>query len=368
MTRRIPARPAAGAALLLALGQVSAAAAATGRPFSGAFRPVEAAHYALTPSSEEFYTEEYELLAWNEAGDRIVVTFGVSNLGFGDGRAMVAVKVDRKGARSVRGETKFGSGDWSHRPDPFRMRLGPSVLSGGPGRLRAVVSVGEVALDLTFDNVLPPWRPGNGRALYDDSGDKYYDLTLLAPRARVTGTVTVRGRRTAFAGEGYADHRAMNVPPNVAGRRWVRFRAFDGDWTLILQELHFPKDLGGGRSPYLLVGYKDRVVFQSLGYRVKFGRVGRDRDPETPYIYPHSMTVESTVGDRRFEVAIRGRKMRRRDLLAGLGHLERALLSKLVRPVGYYFDADWDLSITAGGGQRWEASGPGSYYIKHITP
>ncbi len=338
-----------------------------GRPFRGRFARVTADHYALHPTGEEFYLEEYDLLAWNEAGDRINIGFAVSNLGFGDMRAKVQARVQWKGGKQARGSTERDEDDWSHRARPFRMVLGGSRLSGGPGKLRAVVKEGGVDLDLTFENVLPPWRPGNGRATYDEDGEEYYDLTLLAPRAKVTGTVKAAGRTVSFSGTGYADHRASNVAPNVAGRRWVRFRAFDGDWTVVMQEFHFPRDLGGGRSPFLLVGYRDGIVFQSLGYRLRFTEVGRDKNPDTPYKYPKAMALRAKAGGRTVEATVKGYGMARSDLLAGLGRVQRAVLSRIVRPVGYYFDADFDLKVVAGEGEAWETSGKGTYYIKHVT-
>jgi len=357
----------AAALLPLLLASATAYAGDRGRPFRGRFAKVGADSYALHPTDDEFYLEEYDLLAWNEAGDRINIGFAVSNLGFGDQRAKVQTRVTFKGQKPVKGSKQYDEGDWTSSSKPFSMVLGDSRLSGGPGKLRAVVKAGGVSLDLTFENVLPPWRPGNGRVTYDSDGEEFYDLTLLAPRAKVTGTVSAGGRKASFSGTGYADHRASNVSPNVAGRRWVRFRAFEGDWTVILQELHFPKDRGGGRSPFLFVGYKDRVVFQSLGYALEFTRVARDRDPETPYRYPEAMTLRAQKGGRAIEAKIRGSNMSRSDLLSGLGRIERAVLSKLVRPVGYYFDADFDLKVTLGEGEAWETTGKGTYYIKHVT-
>ena len=353
--------------LLPALLAAPTAHAERGTPFSGRFSGVTEDHYALHPSGEEFYTEEYDLLAWNAAGDRINLNLAVSNLGWGDNKAGLKVKVKRAGGGTVKASARFDEDEWSHSARPFRVVLGRNQLSGGPGRLSAKVDVGDVQLDLTFVNVLPAWRPGNGRATYDSDGEGYYDLTILAPRAKVTGTITTKGTTARFEGDGYADHRASNVAPNVAGRRWVRFRSFDGDWTVIAQEFHFPKDLGGGRSPFLLVGYKDRVVFQSLGYKLRFTEVGRDGNPDTPYTYPKAMTISARLRDRTFEAKVKGSGMVRSDLLSGLGSVERAVLSKVVRPVGYYFDADFELKVSAGEAGEWATTGKGTYYVKHVT-
>ena len=358
--------PTSFALLLPALLLAPHALADNGKPFKGRFAKVTSAHYALHPDDEEFYTEEYDLLAWNEAGDRVNLNIAVSNLGWGDMKAGVKAKVQRAGIGTTKGSARFDEDEWSHSAKPFRVVLGKNRLSGGPGKLRAVVDVGSVKLDLTFANLLPAWRPGNGRATYDD-GQEYYDLTILAPRAKVTGTVTTKGKSTKFEGQGYADHRSSNVAPNVAGRRWVRFRSFEGDWTIILQEFHFPKDLGGGRSPFLLVGYKDHIVFQSLRYKLKFTDVGRDRNPDTPYKYPKAMKIAARSGGRRFEATVKGYDMVRSDLLSGLGRVERAVLSKIVRPVGYYFDADYEMKVSAGDAGEWATTGKGTYYIKHVT-
>ena len=41
--------------------------------------------------------------------------------------------------------------------------------------------------------------------------------------------------------------------------------------------------------------------------------------------------------------------------------MQRAILSKIVQPVGYYFSAEFDARIDAGPGGSWETSGKGSY-------
>jgi hypothetical protein len=343
-----------------------ASAGSRARPFSGAFRAPTVAHYAVQPQEEEFYGEEFELIGWDEAGNELSMNIVISNLGFGDNSAVVKAKWSPKGGKSAKGSKKFDEDDWSHSKRPFRIHLGANSLSGGPSKLVAVAKFGAVEMKLTFENLLPAWRPGNGRAYYG-SRDLFYDLTIMAPRAKVTGTIKAGGKTHQFDGQGYADHRVSNVAPHVAGRRWVRFRSFEGDWTFILQELHFPRNLGGARSTFLLVGYKDRIVFQTLRYKMRLGDVHRDRNKDTPYSYPGKMEITAKAGDRTLRATITGKLRRRADLLDGIGRMKRSILIRFARPVGYYLDGSYSLEVSRGEAEKWTASGAGSYYVKQVT-
>lgn len=365
---RPPAALALGVTLLaLTLAAGPAWAGGNAKAYSGRFGKVTAKHYAVQPDSAEFYAQEWELRAWNEAGDSVNVNFVVNNLGFGDNKLVVSAKARPAGGKSVKGSKKYSSGDWKSAKKPFRISAGANSLSGGPGKLRAKVSVGKVKLDLTLTNVLPPWRPAGGRIKYGSS-DEFYDFTYLAPRAKVSGTVTAGGKTfTLKDADGFADHRIVNVPPQTAGRRWLTWRSFDGDWTVLAQQVTFPKDLGGRKAQFLLVGYKDRIVFQTVRFKVKYGSLKPDPKGKAGYKYPEALKLEAKAGDRSVVLTAKGTLRTRRDLLASAG-AAKAIIGQFVAPIGYYMDGAYDLQVSLGDGQSFSHQGKGDYTFKQVNP
>ena len=152
--------------VVLAAPASDAWAGNSAKAYKGRFGKVTAKHYAVQPDSAEFYAQEWELRAWNAAGDSVNVNFVVNNLGFGDNKLVVHAKARTAGGDKAKGNKKFSSGDWKSSKKPFRISAGKNSLSGGPGKLHAKVDVGGVSLDLTLVNQLPPWRPANGRLTY----------------------------------------------------------------------------------------------------------------------------------------------------------------------------------------------------------
>lgn len=335
--------------------------------YGGRFGDVGAKHYAVQSDSSEFYAQEWELRAWNAAGDSVNVNFVVNNLGFGDNKLVVSAKAKAKGGKSVKGNKKFSSGDWKSSKAPFRIEAGGSSLTGGPGKLTAKVDVGGVSVDITLVNVLPAWRPANGRITYG-SASEFYDLTYLAPRAKVSGTVTAGGKRfTLKDATGFADHRIVNVPPQTAGRRWLTWRSFEGDWTVLAQEVTFPAKLGGRKARFLLVGYKDRIVFQSVRPTVKYGSLQPDPKGKAGYQYPEAFKIEGKVGDRTASITVQGKLRTRRDLLGSAG-AAKAIIGQFVAPIGYYLDGAYDLQVSLGDGQSFTHQGKGDYTFKQVNP
>ena len=362
--------PTLGAALCALVVMAAAPAARGGEsatPYRGSFSAVGAKHYEVRPDEAEFYAEEWELRAWSEAGDSVSVNFVVNNLGFGDNKPVVQASARAAGGKKVTGQAKFDEGDWSHGSKPFRLSAGGSSLSGGPGEVRVKIALKDVRMDLTFENQLPPWRPAGGRLQYG-SADRYYDVTYLAPRAKVRGVVTAGGRSfTLRDATGWVDHRNVNVPPQVAGKRWLTWRSFEGDWTLLVQDVTFPRDMGGRKARYLLVGYKDRIVFQAVRFKVKYGDLRADPKSDKGYKYPLALRIEADAGDRSVVLTVRGKLRARRDLLGSLG-AAKALVGRFVAPVGYYLDGDYDLRVRLSDGQAFTHSGEGDYVFKQVNP
>ena len=147
----------------------------------------------------------------------------------------------------------------------------------------------------------------------------------------------------------------------------MTWRSFDGDWTVLAQEVAFPRDLGGRKARYLLVGYKGTIVFQTVRYKLGYADLVRDPKSSKGYRYPRTVRIQAKGADRTLSLSIRGKLRHRKDLLASAG-AAKSIIGRFVAPVGYYFDAEYDLRVALDDGTTYEHKGSGEYVFKQDNP
>ncbi len=355
-------------ASMIAIGAAPAHAFDTVTSFGPSDGKVEGKHFSIQPQSQFFYSQEYSFTGWLEDGGEFGAEFLISNVGIGGIKGGVnAWYRPGNGGKKLKASLQKKKGQWSWQNSPAPgMKVGGSSFTAEPGKATIAISEGELQAEAQFINILPPWRPGSGRVHFGSARKDYYDVTLLAPKAQVKGKVLIDGEWKEFTGYGYADHKATTVAPQEQAKTWIRFRAYEGDWTIISQEFILPSSLGGGRIPWIIIGYKDRLVFQSLTHTLTPQNIVEDK--KFSYIYPMGLDFAGKEGDRTLAGKVTATRLTdRADLLSGLGAIERAVVSRFSKPVGYYMDADYLFNLTIAG-KPYQIKGKGSYYVKHLNP
>ena len=161
---------------------------------------------------------------------------------------------------------------------------------------RWIVDVPGFSCDFTFTNVLPAWKPGDGRARFDD--DFYFAYRLPAPWADLAGTMTVDGSTVDAAGQCFLDTTEYQVPltRTPAGSHAVRVwsapgtpradRWFIGSLTTIPHPGFGTPDL-----PMLVVAHGERWVLTAKDFAFDFTETVTPDDP--PYPYPVRIAVSA---------------------------------------------------------------------------
>ena len=177
-----------------------------------------------------------------------------------------------------------------------RIAAGRSRFESRGGEHRWVIEVPGFSCDVTFTNVLPAWKPGNGVSWFDD--EHYTTYSLPAPWADVSGTMRVNGETVVVSGQcmldtsetllpltrANAEIRAARVwsPPGTPrGERW-----FIGALTTISHPGY-----GSQRLPMLLVARGDRWLFTTMAFRFEYLSTATLDDP--PYPYPERVAVSA---------------------------------------------------------------------------
>lgn len=351
----------------LLLHATPAAAQGTRDWADGAGKPIGLEDFIPEPSDAEAYIERYTFSVDLDGGGWIGTKLTISNLGMGDKHAAARVTVELPERKKKYEYNKKVSADaWKSSSEALDLRVAGVELTGQDDRhfqIRFEEPGGDVKVHLDFENVLPMWRPGNGRI---DVEGGYLEYEMLAPRANVTGKVFIDGswRKIKSSARSFADHSATDIAPFDFAKRFSRFRAYNDDVTIAWREIKLEEEWGGKSLTWVVVGYKDDIVFSDARAEMRMGRVSRDN--YTGYTVPYAVQVDGKSGKDRVKLVLRGRKLKRQDLLESYGAAARMVAGAVSKPFRYDFRCRYTLQMTIKGATA-TVQGDGSYSFDYVN-
>jgi len=314
--------------------------------------------------NNEYYSEWWSFVFTLENGYWAYVQFLVSNLGPGDGNAVVTAEVRVPGAEKYSEKTELKNGQWSWATDSFALKFGENTLSGPLDALKIHLKNASFEADFQLKNVVPPWKPGTGRAQYGASASRYYKFALLAPVALLDGTVKIEGEDTVHNVKGFvhADHSLCTVGMQEQAKRWMRFRAVNPKTTLIVSDIEPPSIYGSERIQFAVLFSEGKKVFETTRFNIKFDNEYVD-PKKTGYSTPRLVEINSTDGGTKARFVIKTTKLTgREDFLETAGAAKRFVISKFAKPIMYDFDGVFAAEvITDGKAEKFGSKG--RYYF-----
>lgn len=313
-------------------------------------------------SSDEGYSERYSFGIDLDGGGHIGMDFTISNLGWGDGAGATEVRVNLPGQKKYKFKKKKDEGDWSYSKNSFGLNIaGTSVKQKGNGFV--LKHNGRVKVELELENKMPMWRPGSGIKVGDDG---YYNFNLIAPRGDVTGRVKigdtwydVKATRNA-----YGEHTATNVAPYDMAKRISRFRDYENDIFVIWREIKLTEDYGEKSLGFVMVGFKDKIVFSDNKAKIKFAK--KKKDSKTGYSIPYAVQVDGKKGGDSVRLVMNASTMKRKDMLASFGKAIKAVASAVSEPYEFRFKSGYKLQMKIGGTGA-TISGKSSYVVVNLN-
>lgn len=293
-------------------------------------------------SSEETYTERYTFSAEIDGGGEIYVDFTISNLGWGDGHGASTARVELPGTKTYDYAEKLDEGDWSYGKKAFALKIGKSSIKGVGRDTFEITHEGEVPFELTFKNTLPMWRPGVGQIKGDG---KYFKLALISPRADVTGRVKIKGewRTIKATNAGMGDYNATTFAPFDLAQRFSRFRVFNDDVFVAWRDIKLSSGYGGDSLTWIVVGYKDKIVFSDASARLKEGRV---TSRAGGYRVPRTVQIDARNGEDRVRLVLKGERIKETDLLEDYGAAAKMVASAVSQPYQFTLPVEYQLQMT----------------------
>lgn len=334
----------------------------------GPVSPASPRDFIPSPSSAEAYIERYTSSVDLDGGGWIGAYLTISNLGVGDNHASVRVRIQLPGRdKEFEYTKKVDAADWSSAKGELDLKIAGFQLKGQDNKHFSMAlddSASGVKMELAFTNNLPMWKPGNGRI---DVSNGYLAYGMLAPRASVKGRVFIDGewREVVSTRGAFADHASTDVAPYAFANRFSRFRTFNGKLTLAWREIKLAPEYGGRSMTWILVGYKDKIVFSDAGAVLKTGRVSTDS--VTGYKIPYAVQIDGKSGKDSVKIVMRASKMKRTDLLESYGTVARMVAGAVSKPFRYEFPSEYTIQMNIGGATA-TLKGTGSYSFDIMNP
>lgn len=315
-------------------------------------------------SSDEAYTERYGFAVDLDNGGHIGVDWTISNLGWGDGQGAAAVRVRLPGKEKYTTKKKVSKDKWSYSKKKFDIDIADTRVRARGNNTFVVTHKGEdVSFELLFKNTTPMWKPGTGRIKVKDG---YYKFNMLAPRANVTGEVTIGGKTIKVKGtkKGYADHVATNIAPFDFAKRFSRFRTYNNDVFVMWREVKLHSDYGGRSFTWAVVGYKDKIVFSDPDATIRMAR--KRKDPKGGYTFPMAVQIDGKDGKDSIKLVIKGKSFKRTDLLEDYGAAAKMVASSVSNPFRYDVKGKYSLQMTIQGATA-KVSGRSHFVMDYIN-
>lgn len=232
------------------------------------------------------------------------------------------------------------------------VRIGPHWAGGDLHRYQVHVEMEDLAADLTFTGLVPPWRPGAGKVYFGDSMQAglprhYFAWLASIPFGAVEGTLTYDGQTHHVTGTGYHDHNWGNVGLTEVMDHWYWGRAHIGDFSVIFVEQIAARRYGHIRMPVFMLARGNEIIADDprpLTMQARdFVRHAEGRG------YPRAVDFHWQRGRDTVGLALRNpRPIEAVSLLLLFPPWKRRLLRLFTNPYYFRFNADLELHVNLG--------------------
>ncbi|MEQ8274853.1 MAG: hypothetical protein RMA76_12720 [Deltaproteobacteria bacterium] len=189
---------------------------------------------AFSQIGAETYTEQVSVMVDLDDGTYATATFGVSNVGPGDGKGACRFAVIDRSGKLHKGEVVVERDAWAYDAAKKSLKIGDCVATSAGGlTLSTKTPDGNVEIRLKKN-------PERKRAMEANVGDDFYQLDTLLLWSDAEVTLDVAGPKRTLKGHGYADHSRSKILPSTLAKKWLRFRAVGGDDPRVMV-VRFPK-------------------------------------------------------------------------------------------------------------------------------
>jgi predicted secreted hydrolase len=335
----------------------------------GKEKPVTLEDFRPHLEDVEGYTEQWNYTVHLPDGTFLAADFGVSNM---------AVTSDHDGGfrakhvdpqkKKTKCQVELDDDEWKYgKTGGFWLDFKKGKVKSDMKGSDVTVRCKKLKMDLHFENLAPPFKPGGGVLRFGDK-DGIYKAVFISPRARVTGKVTVAGKTREIEGVGHAMHTHTNMRADKQVRRWFSFKRIDKDVTIVLTEMESTKKYYDSRNGWALV--YDAQGRHLATARVRFDYDGfiKDQQSKEGYRIPRRVRFAAVDGKNQMAGVLTMEKLLKAvDPTEEMGAVKRALYRQYSKPKTYHIGCKYKFNLKTGEGSR-IIEGEGKYRFMYVNP
>jgi predicted secreted hydrolase len=223
------------------------------------------------------------------------------------------------------------------------VHVGANWVKGDLHQYQLHVEIDDLAADLTFTGIVPPWRPFAGKAYYADF-DHYFAWLPAIPYGAAEGTLTYDGQVHKVTGHGYHDHNWGTIGLYDVTDHWYWGRIHVGDYSLIFAETITSKKFGYAPMPVFMLAKGNEIIIGD-GHPLNLLARNFVSHPGGRK-YPKEVDIHWQKDEETVNLAIRNPQIIEAvDLLIAQPAWKRPLLRLFSNPYYFRFNADLEMNV-----------------------
>lgn len=317
-------------------------------------------------SNSDWYKEEWNFNAWTPKGEFIAIDFFITNIGIGTHKGGVKAKYFAPSGKKTTCSQELDSDEWSSSKDGFSLSFGKVQASGNLENFHVNVRCSDLQMDLDFNNLVKPYKPGSGFLRFGNQG--VFIKNFPAARAKVTGKITAEGKAISIDAPGAIEHSATDLGPHQMSKRWFRFRDVNTEHTIILVELRSTEQWAGVRRGWVMLYDKDGYVLATSKVNFEYDGYILDNNSKLGYKIPRRVRIAASDGTNHLTGTLLMTGLKDvYDPTSSLNAFIRAIVRRYTKPMDYKISCKYDLKVKHGDDFKY-FKGEGAYRFIYVNP
>ncbi|MFO8058456.1 MAG: hypothetical protein R6V10_14295 [bacterium] len=305
----------------------------------GKIHELSLADKKLHPMEGFFYNENYFFIAMTDQGYYGYVNLLVSNTGLEEHQPGISFTIVTPEHERLVTDLDYKAADLESAKDHFELRIKDNYFKETDEGYKLHIRHEDMGMDLEFKNRVPGFVLGDGKAVFGESGEKFFYINYPGPRPDVTGSFLVKGKTVPVKGWGYIDHSLSNSNPASFEDVWHNIKFHSPDYTVLVSSFTTPEEYERDFSLGVITN-DEKVLCSFTDVRVKEEDV--EVDPESGKAYPAKVHYTLSGDDCSARATMNTSKITEKfDVLAKLnkrwyGRPVKAAINAFIAEPWYY--------------------------------
>jgi hypothetical protein len=256
----------------------------------------------------------------------------------------IMLNLDLADGRHFEKVVKFDPTAWSSAKDHADVRIGENRFTGDLHRYRISATVEEIAVDVTLEGEVPPWRPASGYMLFGADRKREFSWLPAVPQGKVSAKYRIGDETHETTGTGYHDHNWGNVGLVEIIHDWYWARGQAGPYSVIASYITAHEKYDYTAIPIFMLA-RDGVLVGDDPSLLTFEALGAFTDSVTGKPVANITRYTYGTDDERYVVTFtRHRDLARNKLTERLPALKR-FAAQLLRFDGAYLRFSGEIRV-----------------------